>query len=66
MGEKNRLMKVAGKRRRAKEQKEAREWVLKTLTEKRPLGGSQGWEDMHQERTSADIDREKRSSKPIL
>ena len=52
-------MKVAGKRRRAKEQKEARERVLKTLTEKRPLGGSQGWEDMHQERTSADIDREK-------
>lgn len=39
------------------EQKEARERVLKTLSEKKPLGGSKGWEDMHQERTAADVDR---------
>jgi len=66
MGEKNRLMQVAGKSRRTKEQKEARERVFKIFSEKRLLGGSQGWEDMHQERTAADIDREKESSKTIL
>ena len=39
------------------EQKEARERVFKTLSQKRPLGGSKGWEGTHQERTSADVDR---------
>jgi hypothetical protein len=36
---------------------EARERVLKILSEKKPLGGEQGWENMHQERTLADADR---------
>lgn len=38
-------------------QKEARERVLKILSEKKPLGGEQGWKNMHQERTLADADR---------
>lgn len=39
------------------EQKEARERVLKVLSEKKPLGGDQSWEDTHHERTAADVDR---------
>lgn len=39
------------------EQKKARERVLKTLSEKKPLGGEKGWEDIHQERTFSDVDR---------
>lgn len=38
-------------------QKEARERVLKTLSEKKPLGGEQGWGEIHQERILADADR---------
>jgi hypothetical protein len=38
-------------------QKEARERVLRTLSEKKPLGGRQGWEEIHQERMSADAGR---------
>ena len=39
------------------EQKKARERVLKILSEKKPLGGEKEWEDIHQERTFADVDR---------
>lgn len=39
------------------EQKEARERVLKVLSEKKPLGGEKSWEDIHKERTAADVDR---------
>lgn len=39
------------------QQREARERVMDTLTSGRPLGGSAGWEELHQERTEADNDR---------
>ena len=39
------------------EQKKARERVLKILSEKKPLGGEKEWEDIHQERTFADVNR---------
>jgi predicted transcriptional regulator len=42
---------------RIDEQKEARERVLKILSEKKPLNGNSSWEDIHQERTLADVDR---------
>ena len=40
-----------------KKQKEARERVLKILSEKKPFGGEQAWMEIHQERTLADADR---------
>ncbi len=40
-----------------KKQKGARERVFRTLSEKKPLGGGIAWEDIHQERTFADVDR---------
>ena len=39
------------------EQKKARENVLKFLSEKKPLGGTPGWEEIHKERTLADASR---------
>ena len=39
------------------QQKAAKKRVLKVLSEKKPLGGAQSWEDIHQERTFADVDR---------
>jgi hypothetical protein len=39
------------------EQKEARERVLKILSEKKPLGGTPAWEEIHKERTLADANR---------
>ena len=38
-------------------QRQARERVLRTLKEKKPLGSSNGWEDIHHERIVADADR---------
>ncbi len=37
--------------------KEARQRVLKTLSEQKPLGGQQAWEDIHRQRTEADAGR---------
>lgn len=39
------------------EQKEAKERVLKILSEKKPLGDRHSWEEIHQERSLADVDR---------
>ena len=39
------------------EQKEARERVLKILSQKKPLGGTPAWEEIHKERTLADANR---------
>ncbi len=39
------------------EQKAARAAVLKILTEEKPLGGWEGWEKTHKERTEADACR---------
>ena len=38
-------------------QKEARDRVLERLSREKPLGGREGWEDIHQERIAADAGR---------
>ena len=35
----------------------ARERLLKILSEKKPLNGNSSWEEIHQERTLADVGR---------
>ncbi|NOY68182.1 MAG: CopG family transcriptional regulator [Deltaproteobacteria bacterium] len=42
---------------KTKESIDARQRVLKCLAKKKPLGGMEGWKQLHQERDAADADR---------
>ena len=39
------------------ESMEARKRVLKCLSGQKPFGGIQGWQELHKERSAADVDR---------